>query len=536
MFSAFFINRPIFASVLAILIVLAGGVSLFTLPVAQYPEITPPMVQVTANYPGADPQVVADTVAQPIEQQVNGVENMLYMSSTSASDGSYTLKITFALGTDVDMASVLVQNRVSWAMSQLPIEVQRESVNTKKASTTLVNVVSVYSPDKRYDDLYLTNYITIHIKDQLSRINGVGDVEVFPSKDYGMRVWLDPNKLEYRRITTTDVVNAIKNQNIQVAAGQIGQSPAPAGQDFQLPVNTLGRLSDVAQFGDIIIKAEKGNRVTRVKDVASVDLGGKKYDTFSYLNGAPAATILVYQEPGSNALQVADTVRKTMEDLKKRFPQGLDYRVVYDTSDFVRASIKEVVETLLIAFVLVFIVVFIFLQDWRATLIPAVTIPVAIIGTFSVMAAFGFSLNMITLFGLVLAIGIVVDDAIVVVENVERNMSEFGLSPKDAALRAMQEISGAVMGITLVLMAVFVPAAFMGGITGQLYRQFSVTIAASTFFSALNALTLSPALCALIVRPRHGQPNIFFRAFNNGFDRLVGRYTGLVEFGVHRLG
>ncbi len=535
MFSRFFINRPIFASVIAILIVVAGVVSLVSLPVAQYPDITPPMVQVTANYPGADPQVVADTVAQPIEEQVNGVENMLYMSSTSASDGSYTLQITFDLGTDIDMASVLVQNRVAWALAQLPEEVQRQGVTTKKASTTLVTVLCVYSPDKRYDDLYLTNYVTIRIKDQLSRINGVGAVNVYPSKDYSLRIWLDPNKLKYRDITTNDVVNAVKQQNVQVAAGQLGQPPAPPGQDFQLSVNTLGRLSDVKQFENIIVKAAEGKRITRVKDVAAAELGGQQYSTFSYLNGVPAATIVVYQEPGSNALQVADKVNAVMEKLKKRFPQGLDYKVVYNTADFVRASIHEVVATLFIAFILVFIVVYIFLQDWRATLVPAVTIPVSIIGTFSVMALFGFSINMVTLFGLVLAIGIVVDDAIVVVENVERNMREFGLSAKDAALRAMSEISGAILGITLVLMAVFIPAAFMGGISGQLYRQFSVTIAASTFFSALNALTLSPALCALVVRPHQGKRNVFFRAFNTGFDKFTGYYTRLVSLAVRRV-
>ncbi len=536
MFSRFFIDRPIFACVISILIVIAGGVSIYTLPVAQYPDITPPMVQVTAMYPGADPQVVADTVASPIEQEVNGVENMIYMSSSSTSNGSYTLKITFELGTDPDMASVLVQNRVARAVAKLPPEVQRQGVTTKKSSTNLVTVLSVFSPDGRYDDLYLTNYVTLRIKDELTRIHGVGDVTVFPTKDYGMRIWLDPNKLESRSLTTNDVVNAVSQQNVQVAAGQIGQPPAPKGQEFQLTVNTLGRLRNVKQFGDIIVKTGEGGRLTRVKDVARVELGGQTYDTFSILNAAPAATILVYQMPGSNALEVADSVRATMENLKRYFPQGLAYKIVYDTSEFVRASIAEVVKTLFEAFFLVFLVVFIFLQDWRATLIPAVTIPVSLIGTFAVMAGLGFSINMTTLFGLVLAIGIVVDDAIVVVENVERNMREFGLSAKEASIRAMQEISGPIVSTTLVLMAVFVPAAFMGGITGQLYRQFSLTIAVSTLFSSINALTMSPALSALLLRHREGERNVLFRAFNRVFDRVTQRYTSLVSLCVRRVG
>jgi hydrophobe/amphiphile efflux-1 (HAE1) family protein len=535
MFSRIFIDRPILASVISILIVIAGGVSIFTLPISQFPDITPPMVQVTASFPGADPQVVADTVASPIEQEVNGVENMLYMSSTSASDGSYTLQVTFELGTDVDMASVLVQNRVARAMAKLPQEVQRQGVTTKKSSTNLVSVVSLYSPDKKYNDLYLTNYVTLRIKDQLSRIKGVGDVSVFPTKDYGMRIWLDPDSLESRSLTTNDVVDAVSHQNVQVAAGQIGQPPAPKGQEFQLTVNTLGRLRDVEQFENIIVKTGKGTRVTRIKDVARVELGGQTYDTFSLLDGVACATILVYQMPGSNALEVADLVRSGMDEMKKNFPQGLDYKIVYDTSDFVRASIYEVTKTLLEAFFLVFLVVFVFLQDWRATLIPAVTIPVSLIGTFAVMALLGFSINMTTLFGLVLAIGIVVDDAIVVVENVERNMTQFGLGSKEAAIRAMGEITGPIVSTTLVLMAVFIPAAFLGGITGQLYRQFSLTIAVSTLFSSINALTLSPALCALLLHGKHESRNVFFRGFNSVFDRVTNRYGGTVSFLVRRV-
>jgi hydrophobe/amphiphile efflux-1 (HAE1) family protein len=535
MLSRFFIDRPIFASVISILIVIAGGVAIFALPVAQYPDITPPMVQVTASYPGADPQVVAETVAAPIEQEVNGVENMLYMSSTSASNGSYTLKITFELGTDVDMATVLVQNRVARAESRLPEAVQRQGVSTKKSSTNFVNILCLYSPDGTYDDLFLANYVTIRIKDQLARLKGVGDLFITPDKDYGMRIWLDPNRLEYNNLTTTDVLNALKQQNVQVAAGQIGQQPAPKGQDFQLTINTLGRLTDVEQFREIILKTGDDGSIVRVKDVARVELGGKNYDTMSFMNGVPAATIVVYQAPGSNALQVADSVKATMEELKRSFPKGLDYKMVYDSSDFVRASVHEVVKTLFEAFVLVFLVVFVFLQDWRATVIPAITIPVSLIGTFAVMALLGFSINMVTLFGMVLAIGIVVDDAIVVVENVERNMSALGMSGRDAAVRAMEEITGAIVGTTLVLMAVFVPAAFLGGITGQLYRQFSLTIAFTTLFSAINALTLSPALCALLLSSHHGEKNFFFRAFNRLFDRITDVYSATVSLCVRRV-
>jgi HAE1 family hydrophobic/amphiphilic exporter-1 len=535
MISRFFINRPVFASVLSLLIMLAGAVAIFSLPVSQFPEITPPMVQVTASYPGADPQVVADTVAAPIEQQVNGVENMLYMYSTSARDGSYTLKITFELGTDVDMATVLVQNRVAWAMAQLPQEVQRQGVNTKKASTSFVTVVSLYSPDKTYDDLFLSNYVTTRIKDQLSRLHGVGDLTIFPAKDYSMRVWLNPNKLQYNSLTTNDVVNAIKSQNVQVAAGRIGQQPAPDGQVYDVPVNTLGRLTHPYQFDDIIVKTGKSDSVVYVKDVGRVELGAKSYDTLSYLNGAPSVTVIVYQSPGSNALDVANEVRRAMEDLKKDFPKGVDYKIVYQSSDFVKASIREVVITLIEAFFLVFLVVFIFLQDWRATLVPATTIPVTIIGAFALMYMFGFSINMITLFGLILAIGIVVDDAIVVVENVDRNITQHGLGGKEASIRAMNEITGAIIGITLVLMAVFVPAAFLGGISGQMYRQFSLTIAVTTLLSAVNAMTLKPVQCSLWLRPHSGQKNAFYRGFDAVFDKITNVYTAIVGHLVRRV-
>ncbi len=535
MFARFFVNRPIFASVLSILIMVAGGVAILALPIAQFPEITPPMVQVTASYPGASPQVVADTVAAPIEQQVNGVEKMLYMQSTSARDGSYTLKVTFELGTDIDMATVLVQNRVSWAMSKLPTEVQRQGVITKKTSTSFVTILSLYSPKGTYGDLQLTNYVTTVIKDQISRLSGVGDVNVFPAKDYGMRIWLDPNKMEHNNLTTNEVVSALKNQNVQVAAGRLGQEPAPEGQIFDFNISTLGRLVDPVQFEDIIVKTGQGGSIVRIKDVGRVELGGKNYDTTSYFKGLPSATIIVYQSPGSNALNVADSVRSLMAQLKKDFPADMDYRIIYDTSDFVRASINEVIVTLIVAFILVFIVVFVFLQDWRATLVPATTIPVTIIGTFAILYLLGFSINMLTLFGLILAIGIVVDDAIVVVENVDRNMVEHNLKPKEASIRAMDEITGAIIGITLVLMAVFVPASFMGGISGQLYRQFSLTIAFTTLLSAVNAMTLKPVQCSLWLRPQHGTKNVFFKRFDSAFNAITDAYTSTIEYLVRRI-
>lgn len=535
MLSRYFIERPILASVVSILIVFAGAVSIVGLPIAQYPEIVPPVVQVTAYYPGADPLVIAETVAAPIEQQVNGVENMLYMSSQSAADGSYTLNVTFELGTNIDMNTVLTQNRVSAALAQLPEDVQRQGVTTKKVSSALILVLSVFSPDNRYDDLFLTNYVTINMKDTLSRVPGVGNIVLYPSKDYSMRLWLDADKLRARDLTVDDVVGALRQQNVQVAAGQLGQPPVPKDQVYQLNVNTLGRLTTTEDFEDVIIKTGESTRAIRVKDVGKVDLGGKAYDFLSLFNGRAAATMIIYQSPGSNAIEVTNQLLRTLDSLKKSFPQGLEYRVIYKIADFVNASIHEVIKTLFEAFVLVVIVVFIFLQSWRATLIPMITIPVALIGTFAVMSLLGFSINMVTLFGLVLAIGLVVDDAIVVVENVERNMAEFGMSPKEAAIKSMEEVSGAIIGITLVLMAVFVPPAFLGGITGELFRQFSLTIAITMFFSAINALTLSSALCALILKPGHGSQNIFFRGFNNAFNSTTNWYTRVVSIGVRRL-
>ena len=533
MFSKFFIEHPIFASVISIVIVIAGLVSVGLLPISQYPEITPPTVEVKASYPGANAAVVAETVAAPIEQEVIGVENMIYMSSVSAGDGSYTLTVTFEVGTDLDMASILVQNRVTLAEPKLPEEVKRQGVNTKKKSPNIILIASLSSPDKRYDELYMSNYATLRIRDTLSRIPGVGDVGIWPESDYSMRIWLDPNQLKARSLTTTEVISAIREQNVQVAAGQIGQPPVPAGQNFQYAVNVLGRLTDVEQFEDIIIKTGAGGRITRLKDVARIDLGGKTYDITSRLNGASSASIAVYQLPGSNALDVSNRVRAAMEEMSAYFPEGLEYTVPYDTTMFVDASIKQVYVTLVEAVLLVFLVLFLFLQDWRATLIPAVTIPVSLIGTLAVMLAMGFSINMLTLFGLVLAIGIVVDDAIVVVEATVTHMEQ-GLDSKAAAIKAMSEVSGPIVATTLVLLAVFIPAAFLPGITGELYRQFALTIAVATVFSSINALTLSPALAALVLRLPPENKHAFFRGFDKLFLKAENGYMGVVRGAVRR--
>ena len=534
MLSRFFIHRPIFAAVVSIVITLGGAVTLFNLPIAQYPDIQPPTVTVSTIYPGASAQVVADTVAAPIEEQVNGVEGMIYMSSTSAGDGSYNLTVTFETGTDLDMAAVLVQNRVAVALPQLPEEVKRAGVTTRKRSPNFAVAINLVSPDGRYDDIYLSNFATLRVKDELARIPGAGAVQVLGADLYSMRIWLDPRKLEARGLTTNDVVAAIRAQNVQVAAGVIGQPPAPKGQDFQYTVQVRGRLSEPEEFGRIVVKVGRGGALTRLKDVARIELGAKTYGVSSQLNGKPSALIFVYQLPGSNLLDLSQRVRAAMERLKTGFPQGIDYTVTYDASWVVEASIHEIVITLLIAALLVILTVYVFLQDWRATLIPAVTIPVSLVGTFLVMAVLGFSINTLTLFGLVLAIGIVVDDAIVVVENVARNIDESGLPPREATERAMAEVTGPVIATTLVLMAVFIPTAFMGGITGVLYKQFALTIATATFFSSVNALTLSPALCALLLRPTPARRNIFFRAFDRFLHRTTEGYLAVVRRALSR--
>ena len=501
MFSSFFIHRPIFASVLSIIITLAGGIAVWVLPIAQYPEITPPTVEVSASYPGADAQVVADTVAAPIEQQVNGVEGMLYMSSQCTNDGNYTLTVTFKLGVDLNMAQVLVQNRVALAQPILPDLVTRKGVMVKKKSPNVLMIVNLYSPNGSRDNLYLSNYATIQLSDELARLPGVGDITYLGQRNYSMRLWLDPEKMASRNLTSSDVVTAIQQQNAQVAAGQIGQPPVPRGQVFQYTMTTLGRLADVDQFSDMTLKTDTDGRVVRMRDVARIELGAQGYDQSCTLDGKPSVALSIYQLPGFNALKTASLVRAKMEELKERFPEGLDYAIVYDTTPFINESIQEVFKTLRDAVLLVAFVVLLFLQNWRSAIIPLVAVPVAIIGTFAVMAASGFSLNNLTLFGLVLAIGIVVDDAIVVVEAVEHYIEQ-GLAPREATIEAMAQVSGPVVAVGLVLSAVFVPCAFIRGITGQFFLQFALTIAVSTLISAFNSLTLSPALAALLLRPK----------------------------------
>ncbi|WP_020468123.1 efflux RND transporter permease subunit [Zavarzinella formosa] len=499
MFTRFFIDRPIFASVLSIIIVLAGTVALFTLPVAQYPEITPPTVEVSAVYPGANARTVGDTVAAPIEQQVNGVEDMMYMTSRSTNDGGYTLTVTFKPGTDLNIAQVLVQNRVNLAQPVLPDLVKRRGVLVKKKSPTVLMIINLFSPDATRDNLYLSNYATIQLRDELSRVSGVGDITYLGQRDYSMRLWLDPEKMTIRGLSATDVIHAIEQQNAQVAAGQIGQPPVPNGQSFQYTINTLGRLADEDQFSDMILKSDDNGRVVRMRDVARVELGATGYDQTCTLDGKPSVALSVYQLPGSNAIDTAKDVRKKMEDLKARFPQGVDYAIVYDTTPFIDESVKEVFKTLFDAVVLVGVVMLVFLQSWRAAIIPLAAVPVAIVGTFGAMAVFGYSLNNLTLFGLVLAVGIVVDDAIVVVEAVQHHI-DHGMRPRDATAQAMDEVSGPVIAVGLVLAAVFIPCVFISGIIGQFFRQFAVTIAVSTLISAFNSLTLSPALCALLLK------------------------------------
>ncbi|MFI5460061.1 MAG: efflux RND transporter permease subunit [Isosphaerales bacterium] len=500
-FSRFFIDRPIFASVLSIIITLAGGLAVSTLPIAQYPEITPPTVEVSAYYPGANAQVVADTVAAPIEQQVNGVENMLYMSSQCTNDGNYTLTVTFRLGVDLNMAQVLVQNRESLAEPILPDLVKRRGVAVKKKSPSILMMINLFSPDDTQNNLYMSNYATIQLRDELSRLEGVGDITYIGQRDYSMRIWIDPQKMAFRNLTAADVVSAINQQNAQVAAGRLGQPPVATGQVFQYTINTMGRLVDEKQFADMILKTDETESVVRLKDVATVELGAREYDQMCTLDGHPSVALSVYQRPGSNALDTARRVKEKMEELKGRFPPGIDYAIVYDTTPFINESVKEVFNTLRDAVILVAFVVLLFLQNWRSALIPLVAVPVAIVGTFAVMAMIGFSLNNLTLFGLVLAIGIVVDDAIVVVEAVEHHI-EHGLAPREATIMAMSQVSSPVIAVGLVLTAVFIPCAFITGISGQFYRQFALTIATSTVISAFNSLTLSPALSALLLKPR----------------------------------
>jgi multidrug efflux pump len=538
MFTHFFVDRPILASVPSIIITLAGIAAVYTLPVSQYPEITPPTVQVSCTYPGASAQVVADTIAAPIEQQVNGVEDMLYMSSQSGNDGSYSLTVTFKVGTNLNMAQVLVQNRVALATPQLPDVVKQTGVTVKKRSPDFLLIVNLYSPDKRYDQLYLSNYALIYIRDELARLEGVGEALLLGPQEYSMRVWLDPEQLSSRNISAGDVLKALREENVQVAAGQVGQQPAAKGLAFQYTMTTLGRLSDPEQFADIIIKSGPLGQITRLRDVARVDLGAKNQDVHTYRDGSPTAGVGIFQLPGSNALDTARRVKQRMVELKRNFRPGVDYAINYDTTPYVQESIHEVFNTIRDAVILVAVVVLVFLQNWRSALIPLIAVPVAIIGTFAAMAVMGFSLNTLSLFGLVLAIGIVVDDAIVVVEATEHHIEE-GLAPRAAAHQAMEEVSAPVIAIGLVLSSVFIPCVFISGITGQFFRQFALTIACSTILSTMNSLTLSPALCAILLKPRHAQRDPlawllnftlgwFFRLFNVGFTFSINVYAWIV--------
>ncbi|WP_457663165.1 efflux RND transporter permease subunit [Sinorhizobium medicae] len=538
-FAHFFVDRPIFASVLSIVLLIVGSIAYFQLPIAQYPEIAPPTIVVRASYPGADAETVANTVATPLEQEINGVENMLYMSSYATADGSMALTITFKLGTDLDQAQVLVQNRVSIAEPRLPEEVRRIGVTTTKSSPDLMMVVHLLSPNDRYDQLYVSNYARSRIRDILVRLDGVGDVLLFGEREYALRVWLDPQKLSAYGMTAGDVVEALRQQNVQVSGGSIGGPPMSSDSAFQYTVTTDGRFGDARQFRYVIVKATDEGRLVQLQDVARIELGAREYVTNSYLNGSPAVALGIFSRPGSNALAAADAIQATMADLSRDFPEGLEYRIIYNPTEFISESINEVYKTIAEAALLVALVVIIFLQSWRTAIIPIVAIPVSLVGTFALLFAFGFSLNMLTLFGLVLAIGIVVDDAIVVVENVERNLAK-GLSPREAAHVTMDEVGAAVIAISLVLTAVFVPTSFIPGISGQFYLQFAVTIAVATVISAINSLTLSPALAAILLRPHenHGHESRnpltrlgrgFANGFNRGFDRMADGYAWTVR-------
>jgi HAE1 family hydrophobic/amphiphilic exporter-1 len=535
-FSHFFIDRPIFAGVLALFITIVGGVSYFGLPIAQYPEIVPPTIQVTTTYPGASADVVSQTVATPLEQQINGVENMLYMSSQATGDGKLAITVTFRAGSDVDTDQVLTQNRVSIALARLPDAVQRLGVSVAKKSPDLLMVIHLISPNATRDQLYLSNFATLNIRDRLLRLKGVGDVTVFGAQDYAMRIWLDPNKVAARGLTADDVVTALRAQNAQVSAGILGQPPGPASA-FQINIQALGRLHDPAQFGNIILKTDGAGQVTRVRDVGRVELGSQDYGANAYLDNQNAVPLLIFQQPGSNALQTAKNVRDAMQQMSATFPDGVQYKLVYDTSGYIAQSVHEVVKTIFIAILLVVLVVILFLQTWRAALIPILAIPISLIGTFGILSLLGFSLNNLSLFGLVLAVGIVVDDAIVVVENVERNL-RLGMSPSAAAHRTMDEVGGALIAIALTLCAVFIPSAFISGLPGQFFKQFAVTIAASTILSCFVSLTLSPALCALLFKPHHAAAPAprhlalrwlanFFGVFNRAFDWLSRHYGSM---------
>ena len=534
MFSRFFIDRPIFAFVISIFIVIAGLASMRSLPIAQYPEISPPVVQVVAVYPGASAQVVEQTVAAPIENALTGLEGLMYMSSTSNSSGVVTIQVTFEIGTDVDKAAQNINNRVKQVEAKLPQEVRRQGVTVEKGSSSFLQVVAFYSPDGRFNDLYTSNYVTLNVLDSLKRVPGTTSVQIFGAKDYAMRIWLKPDRMTQLKVTVDEVARALNEQNAQFAAGKIGQAPNGGGQDMVYTVTTKGRLTTVEEFENVIVRADAAAGTMRLKDVARVELGSKDYDFIGRINGKPATLVGIFLQPGANALDVGGEVKKTLELAKQRFPQGLDYSVPFDTTRFVEVSIREVLKTLAEAMALVFLVVYLFLQNWRATLIPFAAVPVSLIGTFAGLKLLGYSINTLTLFGMVLAIGIVVDDAIVVLENVERIMHEEKLSAREAAIKAMSEVTGPVVAIVLVLVSVFVPIAFLGGLTGELYRQFAVTISIAVVISGVVALTMTPALCVVVLKKAHRGPGRFFTWFNDWFHRVTFRYTAGVVWMIRR--
>ena len=535
MLSSFFIDRPIFAIVLSTFIVLAGLAAMRVLPVAQYPEIAPPVVTVQAVYPGASAQVIEQTVAAPLENAINGVERMIYMSSNSSSNGVVQIQVTFDIGTDVDQAALNVNNRVKQAEARLPEEVRRQGVTVEKGSSAFLQVLAFYSPDGRYDDLFTSNYVTLNVLDELKRLPGTTNVQIFGAKDYAMRIWLRPDRLAQLNLTTTDVLRAVNEQNAQFAAGKVGQAPyASKNQDLVFTVTTRGRLADPREFEEIIVRSSPNAAAVKLKDIARVELGSKDYDFIGRYNGKSATLVGIFLQPGANAIEVAQNVKNQVDRLAQNFPQGFAYAIPYDTTRFVEVSIREVVITLAEAMILVFLVVYLFLQNWRATLIPIIAVPVSLIGTFAGLLALGYSINTLTLFGMVLAIGIVVDDAIVVLENVERIMHEEQLNAREAAIVAMKEVTSPIIAIVLVLVSVFVPIAFLGGLTGELYRQFAITISIAVAISGIVALTLTPSLCVMMLKREHRQPGRFFVAFNNWFTRVTQRYTGGVIWMIRR--
>src|SRR5512143_4073112 len=535
MISRFFIDRPIFAAVLSIFILIAGLAAMRVLPIAQYPEIAPPVVTVRAVYPGASAEVLEQTVAAPLENQINGIEKMIYMSSTSTSQGVVEIQVTFDIGANVDKAAINVNNRVKQAEPKLPLEVRRQGVTVEKGSSAFLQVLAFYSPDGRYDDFFTSNYVTLNVLDRLKRVPGTTNVQIFGAKDYAMRIWLKPDRMTQLGVTTSELIRAINEQNAQFAPGKIGQPPIDRGQALVFSLTAKGRLADQAEFENIVVRANPDGSMLHLKDVARVELGSRDYDFAGLYNGKPATLVGIFLKPGANALQVGDAVKRTVDELKQRFPAGLDYAVPYDTTRFVEVSIREVVKTLGEAILLVVLVVFLFLQNWRATLIPVLAVPISLLGTFVGLLLLGYSINTLTLFGMVLAIGIVVDDAIVVLENIERIIHEHKKTPREAALLAMREVTGPVIAIVLVLCAVFIPIAFLGGLTGELYRQFAVTITISVVISGIVALTLTPALCvALLKGERPHEPGRFFRSFNRGFAAVTGHYQGGVTFLMRR--